>query len=137
MKKGIKTFVTFIGVWFVASLLNGALSGISISIFDSEKFIDSPEIILLSCVLSFVFSVPLVGLVWLVTVIAQLGGKSGHSLFQVVLATAFFCGLTGALIFIIAFGNEFKEARFAAGACVIISAMSSVLIFRKQLKTDA
>jgi len=136
MRKGIKTFVTFIGVWFVASLLNGALSGACLSIFGSEKFINSPGLILLSCVASFIFSVPLVGVVWLITVIAQSTGKSGHSLFQVVLAAALFCGLAGALVFIITLGNEFKEARFAAGACIIISAMSGVLAFRKQLKTD-
>ena len=136
MGKGIRTLTTFIGVWFVASLLNGILSGACISIFNSQR-IDPPGIIFLSCALSFVCSIPLVGLVWLVTVIAQSTGKSGFALFQVVLAAAFFCGSIGALIFTVAFDNEFMEARFAAGACIIISAMSSVLIFRKQLKTAA
>jgi hypothetical protein len=136
MRKGIRTLTTFIGVWFVASLLNGILSGTCISISDSERF-GAAGIIFLSCVLSFVCSIPLVGLVWLITAIAQSAGKSGYALFQVVLAAALFCGSIGALIFIVAFDNEFMEARFVAGACIIVSAMSGVLVFRKQLRSAA
>ncbi|GAB2835830.1 hypothetical protein [Ferruginibacter profundus] len=136
MRKSIKTFLTFIGVWFIASLLNGLLSGICISVIDQGTFFQAPGIMILSCVMSFLFSVPLVGLVWIVTVIAQATGKSGHSLFQVVLAAAFICGMIGALFFINSLGNEFKTARFVAAFCIIVSAMCGVLVFRNQLKTE-
>ena len=136
MKKVVNTILIFIGVWFVAAVINGVLCGISISIFDSGSFTDSAGKVMLSFTCSFLFSIPLVGLVWLVTVIAQAIGKNGHDLFQVVLTAAFIGGLTGALFFVTALGDEFKEARFAAGLCIIISAVSSVLVFRKQLKTE-
>ncbi len=136
MKKVVTTVFIFIGVWFVASVLNGILCGISISVFDSGSFIDATEKVMLSFTCSFLFSIPLVGLVWLVTVIAQATGKSGHDLFQVVLTVTFICGLMGALFFITAMGDEFKDARFVAGLCIIISAMGGVMVFRKQLKAE-
>jgi sorbitol-specific phosphotransferase system component IIBC len=129
----MKTIATFIGVWFVASLANGFLSGICISIGDSGIFSNPLGAIFLACICSFLFSVPLVGVVWLTAVIAQSTGKSGHALFQVVLAAAFIAGLVGALFFTNTLGNEFKEANYVAGLCFIISATGAVMVFRKRL----
>jgi hypothetical protein len=136
MNKYIKTFFTFIGVWFIASILNGISSGICIIVFDSGFIAAGAGAILLACVFSFFFSVPLVGLVWLVTTIAMANGKQGFALFQIILAAAFFSALIGAVFFINTFGTEFKQARYAAGLCIIISSIAGVLSFRNQLKTN-
>ena len=136
MNKYIKTFFTFIGVWFVASLLNGILSGICIMIFDKDEFNGSAGVVILACIFSFICSVPLVGMVWLTTTIAMANGKQGYALFQIILATTFFCALVGAVFFINTFGTEFKQARYAAGLCIIISSIAGILSFRNQLKTN-
>ena len=129
----MRTIVTFIGVWFVASLVNGILSGICISVGDSGMFANPAGTIFLACICSFLFSIPLVGIVWLTAVIAQSSGKSGHALFQVVLLTAFIAGIAGALFFNSALGSEFKGAGYITGLCIIISATGAVLAFRKRL----
>ncbi len=124
------------GVWFTASLLNGLLSGICIVISEKNKFSGIPGTIILVCIFSFLFSIPFVGFVWLVTVIAQAYQQKGHSLFQTILVSTFLCAVIGAIAFISVFGNEFKQVKFAAGLCIIFSAVTSVLIFRTQLKNN-
>jgi len=135
MSKFLKIFLTFIAIWAVASLTNGVLCGICIAI--SNRHISSvPEVSVLAIIFSFIFSVPLVGLTWLVTCIAQSLDKNGFALFQIVLATAIICSSIGALLFINTLGYEFQDCNYALGFCIIISAASSVLLFRKKIKTN-
>lgn len=136
MSKYLKTTGTFIGVWFIASLLNGLLSGVSLAVLGSSSVNQGMGMVVLSFALSFVCSAPLVGIVWFVTMMAQLADKKGDALFQFVLSTTLFCSLAGALIFIFTLGTEFMNARYVAGLCIIISALASVLFFRKQIKTN-
>lgn len=132
----LKTTLIFIGVWFSASLLNGLLSGISIAVLDGVWVHEGASAFGLSVVFSFLFSVPMVGLVWFITLMAQATGKKGNDLLQLALGTALFCSVGGAFIFFYTFGTEFKNARFLVGLCIIVSALSSVLLFRKQIKTN-
>jgi hypothetical protein len=136
MNKYIKTTLIFVGVWFIASLINGVLSGISILVLDSGAMSNGAGALGLSLIFSFVFSVPMVGLVWFITLMAQAADKKGNNLLQFTLGTAFFCAAAGALFFIYTLGAEFKNARFAVALCIIISALASVLFFRKQIKTN-
>lgn len=136
MSKYLKTTLIFAGIWFVASLLNGLLSGISILVLDSGSMNNDAGALGLSVIFSFVFSVPMVGLVWFVTLAGQAADKKGNNLLQYVLRTTLFCSAAGALIFIYTIGTEFKNARFLVGLCIIISALASVLLFRKQIKTN-
>jgi hypothetical protein len=132
----MKIFFTFIGVWFIASIINGLLSGICIAAIDSNRFDSLAGTVFLSCIFSFIFSAPLVGLVWLVATIARLYGQKGHMLFQIILTTTLVCGIIGAVFFINVFTSEFNKARFAVGLSIIVSAISSTLIFRHQLKIN-
>jgi hypothetical protein len=66
----------------------------------------------------------------------QVTDKKRSDLLQFVLRTALFCSATGALIFINTIGTEFKNARVVVGLCIIVSALASVLLFRKQIKTN-
>jgi hypothetical protein len=126
------TFFVFMGIWFAASLFNGLLSGICLSVLDNKEYGNAT--LGLSMVFSFIFSIPFVGLVWLVTTIAQVSGKKGAALFQLVLGTTFFCAVTGAVLFIGIFTRDFGDGRFAVGASIIIAAVSAVLLFRSPIK---
>ena len=137
MNKYIKTTIVFIGIWFTAALLNGLLSGITITVIENSSLKAYMGNIFLSVIFSFVFSMPLVGLVWFVTIINQFLEKKGHELLQVVLGTALMCALIGAILFINTLGTEFRNARYIVGLCICISAMTSILIFRKQIKENA
>ncbi len=132
--KYISTTVVFLGIWFIASLLNGLLNGACLTMFDDKTY--GNETLGLSMLFSFIFSIPFVGAVWLVTTIAQLAGKSGVALFQLVLGTALFCAIAGAIFFISAFGSDFGNGKYAAGLAIIISAVSAVMIFRSPLKDN-
>jgi hypothetical protein len=136
MNKQAKTFFIFLGVWIIASFLNGFSSGICISIFCPPSHDTGAGYIALAVLLSFVLSAPLVGLLWLFSAIAISTGKKGDLLFQFILKAALVLALLGAVFFVLGLGNEFKEARYAVGFCILISAISPLLFFRKQLKTD-
>ena len=136
MNKYLKTTLIFAGVWFVAAMLNGIISGISIAMLDSGSTNDAMGNLMVSFVFSFAFSVPFVGLVWFVTIMGQVAEKKGDTLLQLALRTALFCSIGGAIIFIYVFRMEFATARFIAGPGIIVSALSSILMFRKQIKTN-
>lgn len=136
MNKYLKTTGTFIGVWFIASLVNGLLSGTGIAILCSSSVNEAMGSFFLSFVLSFVFSVPLVVLVWLVTIAGQVNNKKGDSLFQLVLQASLFTSVAAAIIFINTIGKEFLLARYVTGLCIITSAFISVLFFRKNIKAN-
>ena len=136
MKKYLRTTGIFFGVWFIASLLNGLLCGISLAVLESSFINNSLQTLAYSMFFSFVFSAPVVGLVWFIAMMAQLAEKKGDALFQFVLGSALLCAGAGALIFIFTVGREFMHARLVAGLCIIISALASVLFFRKQIKTN-
>lgn len=136
MNKYLKTTLIFAGIWFTASLLNGVLSGISILVLDSGGMNNGAGTLGLSVIFSFVFSVPVVGLVWFIALMGQAADKKGNDLLQLVLRTALFCSAGAGLGFIYTIGTEFKDARVVAGLCIIVSALTSVLLFRKQIKTN-
>jgi predicted membrane-bound spermidine synthase len=136
MNKYIKTTLTFVGVWFMASLLNGLLSGIAIIAFRSGFMNAGVGELLLCVVLSFVFSAPVVGIVWFIVIMAQAADKQGDDLFQFALGTAFMGAVAAGLIFIFTLGTELKEARVGIALSIIISALAAVLFFRKQIKTN-
>lgn len=134
MNKYIKIIGVFIGVWFVAAIINGMLSGLSIALLEAGSNAN-PGTVALSVIFSFVFSVPVVGFVWVVTVIAQSADKTGNELFQLVLRTAFFTACVAAIVFINTLGREFLEARYAVGCSIVVSALAAILLFRNQIKT--
>ena len=136
MKKYLKITAIFFGVWFIASLLNGLLCGISLAVLENSFINSNSQTLAYSMFFSFVFSAPVVGLVWFIAIMAQLAEKKGDELFQFILGSALLCAVTGALIFIFTVGREFMNARYVTGLCIIISALSSVLFFRKQIKTN-
>jgi hypothetical protein len=126
------TLIVFFGVWLLASFINGVLSGICLMLCESKNF--GNETFGLAMLFSFVFSVPLVGVVWIVTTAAQLNGTKGFSLFKTVVITATICSIAGAVLFVMVFNREFKEASYGVGLSIILSAITAVTIFRNQFK---
>lgn len=122
------------GVWCTSAIINGLLSGISIVLLETGSNAN-PALAGLSVIFSFVFSVPAVGFVWFVTVIAQALDRKGSELFQLVLRTAFFTACLAAVFFINTMGTEFLKARYAVACSIVVSALAAILLFRNQLKT--
>jgi hypothetical protein len=135
MNKYISTTVTYVGVWFIASILNGLLSSICM-LFLTNDTAGMNGVPGLSFLFSFILSVPFVGMVWFVNMIALSCGQKEFSLFQVILKATLLCSVLAAILFVNTLGKEFKEARYAMGLCIIVSAMGSTLFFRNQLKTN-
>ena len=135
MNKYINTTLIFAGVWFIAALINGLLSGISIIVLDTTANANIGTLGL-SVIFSFVFSAPLVGLVWFIALMVQLSDKKGNELFQFILGTAFICAVAAGLIFFYTLGTEFMKARFVVALSIIVSALAAILVFRKQIKTN-
>jgi len=135
MNKYIKTTLIFAGIWFIAALINGLLSGLSIIFLDAAENAN-PGTLALSVIFSFVFSAPVVGLVWFITLMRQIADKKGDALFQFALSTAFICAFVAALIYTYTIGKEFMKARYVVACCIVISALAAVLMFRKQIKTN-
>ncbi|MGC4101669.1 hypothetical protein [Ferruginibacter sp.] len=135
MGKAARTFVIFMGVWFISSLLNGFITGACIMINGGAWFADSEGAIFLAIIFSFICSVPFVGLVWFITMLAQAHGREGHDLFQLVLKLTLFFGSVGAIFFFNTFGHDLKTASWAGAVSIIISSVTGVMVFRQQLKT--
>lgn len=136
MNKYIRTTGIFFAVWFIASFLNGLLSGASIVLLENNSLNAGVGTLCLAVIFSFLFSAPMVGMVWFATMMAQFGDKKGNDLFQFALGSTFICAIAGALIFIHTLGTEFMKARYAVGLCIIVSAMASALLFRQNIKTN-
>ena len=136
MNKQLKTCIIFLGIWVIASLLNGLLSGACIIIISSKMFTEGVSVIGLALICSFLFSAPLVGVVWLVAFIAISSGRRGDTLFQTILAAALILGVIGAVFSILILKNEFNGAGYAVGACITASALAAPLFFRKAIKSN-
>lgn len=136
MYKYVKISLIFIAVWFVASFLNGLLSGAAIAILDSTSKNVASENISLAFIGSFILSIPFVGLVGLVTIIAQAHGRKGYKLFQVILSATFICAILAAIFFVNTLGRNFTNAKLVAGLGIIVSAVTAVLFFSNQFKAD-
>ena len=136
MSKFGKIFLAFIAIWAIASLTNGVLSGVCVGVTEGNTLDNVGVGMVLATIFSFIFSIPFVGLAWLVTCIAQSFDKNGFALFQIVLISAIISSSIGAFLFINTVGCEFKECNYALGLCVIISAVFSVFVCRKKIKTD-
>ena len=134
MGKAVRTFIIFIGVWFISSLLNGIISGIVIMLGENGWSSHNDDVIFFAMLCSFLFSIPFVGLVWFVTMLAQAHGREGHTLFQVILKTSIFSGVIAAIIFIKTFSADLKGISWLGAISIIVSSVSTVLFFRKPLK---
>ncbi len=137
MIKYLKTTLIFFVVWLIASVLNGLLSGATIAFFERSAKSPDMEEFLFSIVFSFLFSIPFVGITWFVTIVSQLNGSTGDSLFQFVLSTTLCLSIAAALFFVFTIGTGFMNTRYFVALSIIVSAFTSVLTVRKHIKANA
>jgi hypothetical protein len=131
MNKYFRLTFIFIGVWFVASFINGILSSLLLRVFAKAE-VEEMEL----CILfSFIFSIPFIGLAWFIGIIACVNKTNGERLYEIILMTSFFIGFWGALFFAILLGFRFEIHSVLISLSIIVSAVSSILIFRKQIKS--
>jgi Na+-driven multidrug efflux pump len=136
MYKYVNTVLVFIAVWFVASFLNGLLSGTAIAILDSASQNAASENMSISFICSFIFSIPFIVLVCLVTIVAQAHGRKGYELFQIILVSTIICAILAALFFINTLGRNFANAKLIAACSIVISSVTAVLFFNKPFKSS-
>lgn len=136
MNKYLQTTAVFIGIWFIAAFLNGLLSSIAIIVLEQTYTKMGESTLAMAIIFSFVFSIPVVGFVWFISLIALANGETGNHYFQFVLAASFCCAIAAGIIFILTMDTEFMHARFAVALCIVVSALAAVFLFRKQIKNN-
>lgn len=130
MNKYLKLTLLFIAVWFIASVINGFLSTLCILFLGDKP--DSEEAPL-SFIFSFIFSIPFVFVIWISGMISMSTIKTYDSVYRLLLYETFAVSLIGAFLF----RNLFKEFNGAAAGLeisVVVSAVTTIMLFRKELK---
>jgi len=123
------TFI-YIGVWFFASLLNGLICCMGISTF--SKSIDNN--IFFCIVFSFLFSIPVIITNWLIlAIVCGVGYRSDH-LFRIALNTAFLTSFLYAFLIQDFLTSVIKAPPFVFYISIVISAIASILFFKKNFK---
>lgn len=131
MNKYLKLTLIFICIWIVASVLNGLLSTLIIVVFDQRE---SSGVIALSLLFSFIFSAPFVFVIWICGMVSMSITKIYDRVYRLLLYATFAISIAGAFLFKDLF-KEFKEASTPLSISVVLSAISSIMLFRKELKT--
>lgn len=120
-------------IWIMASLINGLLCGISLSVIN----LNYTEIIPDSIVIFFIslfFSAPGVFIFWIVLLIKIAGYITERALFRTALGTGFVLASATAAFCSKMFSDEFSNHSFVIAACIILSAMSSIMLHFNQIK---
>ena len=130
MNKYFRLTFIFIGVWIIAWLINGILSILAFAI--SSKNVDME---MAFCIpISFVFSMPFVGITWIVAMISAANDQKGERLYRIILLASFFIGCVGAVFFTIAISYWHDASSITIPIVIILSAVSSIIIFRTKIK---
>jgi hypothetical protein len=130
MNKYIKLIAVFVGIWFIASLINGVISIVTIGLFENNNadiYFVMPA--------SFIFSIPFVSFTWFITMIACMFGYIGEKLYQTVLHASFFIGIGAAIFFKLWMDGFIEQFSVVISIGIVISAVSATIIFRKKLKS--
>ena len=130
MNKYLRLTFIFAGVWFIASLINGVLSTLAFAICSSNASMEMAV-----CIpLSFLLAIPFVALTWFIAMIVSVNKVEGYRLYRIILNTAFLIGCAGAVFFKMVLYYEQDGSAMAIPISIIVSAVSSIMIFRKKIK---
>lgn len=130
MNRYIKLIAVFIGIWFVASLINGVFSMVTLS-FEEKNNGD----IDFAIPASFIFSIPFVFLTWFTATIACIAGCVGEKLYQTVLHISFLIGIGAGIFFKLCMDWLVGQFSIVIAIGIVISAVSATIIFREKLKS--
>lgn len=130
MNKYLKLTLIFIGIWFVASGINGLLGTICIAVFDGQSRDGN---MLLALVCSFIFSIPFVFIIWLSGMLSIAAIKGYDRFYRLILYESFILSIVVAILFKGLF-NEFHDASLFLCVSTVVSAVTTIILFRNELK---
>jgi len=130
MNKYFKLTLLFIAIWFIASVINGLMSTACLLFLGEES---EKKNALLAFLFSFIFSVPFIFITWISGMIYMSSQKGYDKTYRFVLHETFAVSIIAAFLFRNLF-KEFKDASTGLELSVVVSAVSTIMIFRKELK---
>jgi len=130
MNKYLKLTLLFIAIWFIASVINGLLSTLCITFLGDKS---GSEEALLSFIFSFIFSIPFVFVIWISGMISMSTLKTYDKVYRLLLYETFAVSIAGAFLFRDLF-KEFNGAAIGLEVSVVVSAVTTIMLFRKELK---
>ena len=125
--------IVFLGVWLLASILNGLL--FCITLFLLPTAIDT-SFIAISMLISLVVLGPIHVVAGFITFVAKEITKNEFKTFQVTLFVML-CSSIAAAVLIINMDKQLGDTKYIVGLSVIISCITSTLFFRQSIKSNA
>ena len=120
-------------MWLLACVINGLLCGAFVSIIDGD-YSNVFERIIGYAFISLFFAIPGFIILWLVLLFRLSTTKKDRSVFRTALVAGFILACITALFVSNIFSSEFSDYHQVPSACIILSALSSVMLHFKYLK---
>lgn len=120
-------------IWLLASLINGLLCGITLSVVHNIYSEITADIIGIAFI-SLFFSAPGFLVFWFVLLIRILTDTKERALFRSALVTGFILASVTAFFCSKMFSSEFSNHFYIPAACIILSAISSIMLHFKHFK---
>jgi hypothetical protein len=120
-------------IWLMASLINGLICSISLSIFNNIYSEIVAEIIIIAFV-SLFFSAPGFFIFWLILLFKISTYTTERALFRSALITGFILASVTAFFGSKMVSSEFDNHSSIPATCIILSAMSSIMLHFKHFK---
>jgi hypothetical protein len=133
MNSYLKRIGRTLTIWLLASLINGFLCGISLSIIYTIYSKLAAEIVGVTFI-SLFFSAPDFFIFWLILLFKISTYTTERALFRSALITGFILASVTAYFGSKIFSYEFDNHSSIPAACIIISAMGSIMVHFKQFK---
>lgn len=122
-----------ITIWFLTSVINGLLCGISLSVI-KQDYTDLFLGVILIFFISLFFSMPGFFIFWLVLLNRVFFNITGRALFRAALVTGFTLSAVTAFISSGLFASEFSNHASIPITCIIVSEITSVMLHFKRFK---
>ena len=133
MSSYVKITGRAITIWLLASLINGLLCGISLSIIYNNYNDITGEIIGIGF-LSLLFSAPGFFIFWIVLILKISTHTVERALFRSALITGFILTSISGYVGAKMFSSEFDNYSAIPASCILLSAMTSIMFHFKYFK---
>jgi hypothetical protein len=120
-------------IWLMASLINGLLCGICFTIINLN-YAEIISYIIMIFFLSLFFSAPVFFVFWIILLFKISTYTTERALFRSALITGFILASVTAYLGSKMFSSEFGHYSFVPAACIILSAMSRIMLHFKPFK---
>lgn len=128
----IKISICTFTIWVLAALINAILSA-SCLLFKPGEFDNWADNFGLSFVVTLVFSVPSIFIIWLLFLMNNT--KDIQTLFQLLYRTAFILAVFSAALFAVSFYAMFQNYVFLLGLCILVAAVTAIMCHHSFIAT--